>query len=270
MTVLQAVVLGFVQGLTEFLPVSSSGHLVLAQHLLRVQDPEILSIDIFVHLGTLISLAAVLWKDLRDIVVGVWEAIPAMRFAESYRARMPFRTGVILLAGSIPAGIVGLLFHRQILGAFTDPKLVSMNFAITGLMLFLTRFARPNPGKKLGIPGALVIGLGEALSIFPGISRTGSTVSIGMYLRMAPEQAAKLSFLLAVPAIAGGALVELRFSLLQKTNAEFVPMIAGMLVSAATGYLVIKWMLKVTEKGRFSLFSFYCLAVGIMGIIFIS
>jgi undecaprenyl-diphosphatase len=266
---LEALVLGLVQGLTEFLPVSSSGHLVLAQHLLHVRDPEILSFDIFVHLGTIISLAVVLWKDFRDILAAVWEALSQFQFARSFRENLPFRTGVILAVGSIPAGVVGILFHQQIRNAFTDPKLVSMNFAVTGLMLFLTRLARPANEKKMGILGALAVGFGQAFAILPGISRTGVTMSIAMYLRMAPVKAARLSFLLAVPAIAGGAIVESRFYTAGGMTTGVLPILAGTAVAAVTGYLVIKMMLKITEKGKFSLFSFYCLAVGLFGIIFI-
>ncbi len=262
--------MGIVQGLTEFIPVSSSGHLVLAQHLLHVQDPEILSFDIFVHLGTLISLAAVLWRDIRDIAVGVLQSVPGFRFAQAYRSNEQFRTGVMLCIGSVPAGIVGILFHRQIVGAFGDPKLVAMNFAITGLLLWLTRFSRPKPGQILGITGALLVGLGEACSIFPGISRTGITTSIALYLKTTPDRAARFSFLLAVPAIAGGAILEMQFTLLDKIRTEMLPIVAGTLASALTGYLVIKWMFKVLERGKFSLFSFYCLAVSLFGILFIS
>jgi len=262
--------MGFIQGLTEFLPVSSSGHLVLVQHLLHVQDPEILSFDIFVHLGTLISLVAVLWKDIRDILLGIWQSVPGFRFAEAYRADGPLRTGFIVCVGSIPAGIVGVLFRRQIMGAFTDPKLVAMNFAITGLLLWLTRFSRPKPDRAMGIPGALLVGLGEACSIFPGISRTGITTSIALYLRTTPDRAARLSFLMAIPAIAGGAILELQYTLLERLRTEFIPIAAGTFVAALTGYLVITWMFKIMKKGKFSLFSFYCLAVSLFGILFIS
>jgi undecaprenyl-diphosphatase len=115
----------------------------------------------------------------------------------------------------------------------------------------------------------LAVGLGQAFAILPGISRTGSTMSIAMYLRMAPVQAARLSFLLAVPAIAGGAIVESRFYTMEGMTAGVLPILAGTAVSAVIGYLVIKMMLRITEEGKFSLFSYYCLAVGLFGIIFI-
>ncbi len=269
MTVFEAIVLGLVQGLTEFLPISSSGHLVLAQHLLHVREPQILSFDMYVHLGTLVSLAVVLWKDFRDMAASVWAAVSTFEFMDPYRSSLPFRKAVILVLGSIPAGIVGILFHQQIKDAFTDPKLVSMNLAVTGLVLWLTRFARPSAEKKLGAPGAFTVGLGEAFSILPGISRTGVTMSVAMYLRMAPVEAAHLSFLLAVPAIAGGAIVESGFYVTERSGTGIGPIIAGTTVAAVTGYLVIKMMLRIREKGKFSLFSFYCLGVGLLGILFI-
>ncbi len=269
MSILEAVVLGFVQGFTEFLPVSSSGHLVLAQHLMQIQKPEVFTFDIFVHFGTLLSIVLVFWKDIREILKSLWASLSRFEVRKPYRDDEPFRLGIILLVGTIPAALVGLLFRYQIREAFTDPKLVSMNLVITGLILFLTRLSRPVEGKKLGMFGAAVVGLGQALAILPGISRTGTTMSTAMYLGITPMKAARLSFLLAVPVIGGAAIVETKFFLQEGMTVGVFPIVAGTIVSAITGYIAIKMLLRITEKGEFSLFSFYCLAVGLIGIIFI-
>ncbi|MEK6756491.1 MAG: undecaprenyl-diphosphate phosphatase, partial [Bacteroidota bacterium] len=124
MSALQAIFLGLIQGLTEFLPVSSSGHLVLGQHLLKVQDPEVLSFDVYVHFGTLISVCVIFWKDILEIVRATWKALISLNFKESYNTVEHFRLGIAILVGSIPAAFVGLQFREQIEAAFSDPKLV--------------------------------------------------------------------------------------------------------------------------------------------------
>ncbi len=269
MNVLEAVVLGFVQGFTEFLPVSSSGHLVLAQHLFHIQRPEIFSFDVYVHVGTLISIIVVLWEEIRAITKGVLGSLAKMDLARSYQEDDWFRLGIVLLVGTIPAGIIGVLFRYQVRDAFTDPKLVSMNLVISGFILFLTRFSRPLQEKKLGLVGAFVVGLGQALAVLPGISRTGSTISTAMYLRMTPLRAARLSFLLSLPVIVGAAVIETGYFLREGSSVGFLPVFAGTITSAVTGYIAIRLLLRITEKGQFSVFSFYCLAIGTIGILFI-
>jgi len=269
LSLFHAVLLAILQGFTEFLPVSSSGHLVLAQELLNLHDPQMLIFDVFVHFGTLISVIFIFWKDLLEILRSFAKAFTAVKLKRDYEKTEHFRLGVAIIIGSIPAGIIGLLYRHEIEAAFTDPKLVAMNLVITGLILFLTRLAKPIKGKKVGLVAAFIIGLAQAVAILPGISRSGSTMSTALYLKISPMLAARFSFLLSVPVIAGAALLE-GYKLFKNGNTlGTMPLVVGTAVSAIAGYFAIKMLLKIMEKGKFSWFSFYCLTIGILGILFI-
>jgi undecaprenyl-diphosphatase len=269
LSVLNAVLLAILQGFTEFLPVSSTGHLVLAQELLNLHDPQMIIFDVFVHFGTLISVVFVFWKDILEITRSFIKAFATMKLKEEYKKTEYFRLGAAIIIGSIPAGILGLLCRRQIEASFTDPKLVAMNLVITGLILFLTRLSKPVAGKKIGIVSAIIIGLAQAVAILPGISRSGSTMSTALYLKISPVRAARFSFLLSVPVIAGASLLEGLEMFKYGSTIGLAPLVVGTAVSAIAGYFAIKALLKIMEKGKFSWFSFYCLIVGILGILFI-
>jgi len=269
-TILQAVLLGIVQGFTEFLPVSSSGHLVLTQHLLNVNNPEIFSFDVYVHFGTLMSIFVVFWKDAYGILVALWQSLKTMQFKKAFEQDEQFRLGVAIIVGTIPAAIIGLLFRDQVKDAFSDPKLVSMNLVVTGLLLFLTRLAKPKAHKKINIASAALVGIAQAFAILPGISRSGTTMSTAIYLRITAVQAARFSFLLAIPTIGGAAFLETRHLLKEGVGIGIGPLIAGTLMAALSGYFAIRILMRIMERGKFSLFAFYCLAVGVLGIIFIS
>ncbi|MCX6120680.1 MAG: undecaprenyl-diphosphate phosphatase [Ignavibacteriales bacterium] len=269
MSVINAVLLAILQGFTEFLPVSSSGHLVLVQELLNLHDPQMIIFDVFVHFGTLISVVFVFWKDLLEILRSFVKALSAVKLKKDYEKTEHFLLGVAIIIGSIPAGIIGLLYRHQIEAAFTDPKLVAMNLVITGLILFLTRLSKPIQGKKVGLVAAFIIGIAQAVAILPGISRSGSTMSTALYLKISPMLAARFSFLLSVPVIAGAALLEGHKLFKYGNTLGTMPLVVGTMVSAIAGYFAIKVLLKIMEKGKFSWFSVYCLAIGILGILFI-
>jgi undecaprenyl-diphosphatase len=269
LSIFETILLAILQGFTEFLPVSSSGHLVLMQELLNLHDPQMIIFDVFVHFGTLLSVVFVFWKDLLEILQSFIRAFTAMKLKREYEKTEHFRLGIAIIAGTIPAGIIGLLYRHQIEAAFTDPKLVAMNLVITGLILFLTRLAKPVKGKKIGILSAIFIGIAQAVAILPGISRSGSTMSTALYLKISPVQAARFSFLLSVPVIAGAAVLEGSKLFRYGNTLGIMPLILGTAVSAIAGYFAIKVLLKIMEKGKFSWFSFYCLAIGILGILFI-
>jgi len=266
---IDAVLLAILQGLTEFLPVSSSGHLVLAQQLLKLNNPQMLTFDVFVHFGTLISVTVIFWKDIVELIKSMLRAVISMRLKDEYRKTDHFRQSVAIIVGSIPAGIIGLMYRHQIEDAFTDPKLVAMNLVITGLILFLTRLAKPIEGKKIGVISAFIIGIAQAVAILPGISRSGSTISTAIYLRNSPVQAARFSFLLSVPVIAGAALLEGYKYFKNGSDIQFLIILIGTTVSAIAGYAAIKLLLRLVEKGKFVFFAFYCLLIGIIGIVFI-
>jgi undecaprenyl-diphosphatase len=269
LSIIDAVLLAILQGFTEFLPVSSSGHLVLMQELLNLHDPQMIIFDVFVHFGTLISVVFVFWKDLLEILQSFVKAFTAVRLKKEYEKTEYFQLGIAIIIGSIPAGIIGLLYRHQIEAAFTDPKLVAMNLVITGLILFLTRLSKPIQGKKVGLAAAFIIGIAQAVAILPGISRSGSTMSTALYLKISPMLAARFSFLLSVPVIAGAALLEGYKLFKYGGTLGTLPFVVGTAVSAIAGYFAIKVLLKIMEKGKFSWFAFYCLTIGILGILFI-
>ena len=274
MTLLQSFILGLVQGLTEFLPVSSSGHLVLVEHLLKVPTSTDITFEVFVHFGTLVSVLLVFWNDVvlitRSVLQGIFSP-SSMR--ELYRTSEHFRFGILILFASIPAAYVGLTFEDRLSHAFADPKLVAVMLILTGLVLFLTRLKRPvkePEGKKIGWVKALLIGIAQSVAIIPGISRSGSTISAAIYLGVTPVQAARFSFLLSLPAVGGATLLKTK----EMIEIGVVPdgilqLLVGTLVAFASGYLAIKFLLKVLERGRLSWFAFYCLAAGVLGILFI-
>lgn len=269
MSTLQAIFLGLVQGLTEFLPISSSGHLALGQNLLRVNDPSVLSFDVYVHFGTLISVCVIFWRDILEIIRSTWSALVSWRFREAYRTVDHVRLGVAILVGSIPAAVVGLMFRRAIEDAFSDPKQVAVNLVLTGLILFLTRLARSSEGRKLGLVTGFIVGIAQAVAILPGISRSGTTMSTALFLGFSPALAARFSFLLSIPVIAGAALLESKTVVTRGLETGFAPVVLGMISATVTGYIAIKLLLRVMENGRFSWFAFYCLALGVVGILFI-
>jgi len=270
MTILQALVLGLLQGLTEFLPVSSSGHLVLGQYLLEVKNPEMLSFDVFVHFGTLISVCIIFRKDIGQIILSLWNAVRTNSLRTAYDTNEYVRLGLAIVVASIPAAVIGLMYRDQIAEAFRDPKLVSVNLVVTGLLLFLTRFPKAVEGKRIGLVTGFIIGIAQSVAILPGISRSGSTISTALYLRLSPRLAARFSFLLSIPVIAGAALLESKTVIRQGMEMGFGPFIVGMLAAALMGYVAIKILLRIIESGRFSWFAFYCFAIGIAGLLVVS
>lgn len=271
MTILQAVILGIVQGLTEFLPVSSSGHLVLVEHLLGVPVTDDITFEVFVHFGTLLSVVVVLGKDIVEMSKSFLEAVMAIHLTKKhYQENEYFRLGVYILLASIPAAVVGIRYEDEISAAFTDPKLVAVMLIFTGLILYLTRLSRPAEPKNIGLFQALLVGVAQAIAIIPGISRSGSTMSMAIYLRVTPIQAARFSFLLSVPVIAGATLLKTKDLVSGGfTPGYMVPILVGTMVAFLSGYVAIKFFFRIIEKGRFSFFSYYCLVVGTLGIMFI-
>lgn len=266
---MNAVLLAILQGFTEFLPISSTGHLVFAQQLLRIRDPQIMTFDIFVHFGTLLSVVMIYWKDLLQMIKAFFNTLANFILNKENKSSEDFNLGIYIIIGSIPAGLVGIIFHDQIEEAFTDPKLVAMNLVVTGLVLFLTRLVKSKQEKKIGIISSFFIGCAQAVAILPGISRSGLTMSVALYFKTPPVQAARFSFLLSVPVIAGAAMLEGIDLLKNGTSFEFMQLFIGVFVSAAAGFFAIKLLLRIMERGKFNLFAFYCLIVGILGIIFI-
>jgi len=250
---LEAAWLAAVQGLTEFLPVSSSGHLVILQGVMRVPRQGI-AFEVVVHLGTLVAVLAVYGRDILGLLAG------AVR-----RERASLRMLGLLALGSVPAGTAGVLLGDQVKSLFDSPLTASAMLLVTGGLLFATRWARPGT-RRPGAASAVVIGLAQAAALLPGISRSGSTISSGLFRGLEREEAARFSFLLSVPAIAGAGILELR----GLDSAELgMHLPVGFVVAAVTGYSALRLLLRFVRRGRLHLFSWYCWAAGIAGILLI-
>lgn len=290
MTYIQAVILGLVQGLTEFLPVSSSGHLAILKYIFNISDIGI-TFDIFLHVGTLIAVFVVYYKDIGRLIknfvfmIGcifynlyAWIRNLSIRYDED---KIPYKKVVsnfykrfVLLAivSTIPVGIVGILFEDYIEKVSAGLLIPGICLLITGVVLLLAE-ALPG-GKKnarnMSYKNAVFIGVCQACAVFPGISRSGSTISASLMAGLDRSFAVKYSFILSIPAILGAALVSCldiaTGEVVVATN-EIGMYAVGMIVAAVVGFIAIKVTLAVVKKRKFKWFSLYCFAVGIFAIV---
>ena len=249
MTLVDAIILGSIQGITEFLPISSSGHLVIAQSLLGLKLPGNI-IEVVTHLGTLFSVIIVFRKDI-------------IKYFFDFKNPLTKKYLLCLFIGTIPALIIGLSAKSFILLFFESIKMVSFSLIFTGVILFLSR-KRNNKKSKINYKNSLLIGISQALAIIPGISRSGITISTGLLLGMNAKDTARFSFLLAIPAISGAGLITAIDMLDQPVLISFNIMFAALASSFVVGYLSLKWFLRILENGKLHFFGFYCIAIGLI------
>ena len=271
MTLLQAVFLGLIQGLTEFLPVSSSGHLVLAETIFRIPFSGNIAFAVFVHFGTFLSLLTFFRAEVLKMLISVAIATRRPRFIlQLYRDNEYFRLAVLILLGSIPAAIVGFSFKEEVEEFFSDPKLVAVMLMITGFVLMWTRKAKPKEGRDVKLGSSLLIGIAQAAAIIPGISRAGTTISTGLFLGVSQANSARFSFLLALPVIFGATAMKVGEMIAELPPSEVLFSYIGGTTSAyVSGLIAIKVLLEILKKGKFSWFAYYCYVVGAAGILFI-
>jgi len=257
---IQALWLGVIQGLTEFLPVSSSGHLVLAQKLLGLKEPALL-FDVSVHVGTLLAVVVYFWPDLWSMVRGLW--------ARDQQGRQGRRLLWLVVAGSVPTALLGLFLKDWFEAMFASTAAVGVALVITGGLLLATRWLPPGDRglERTGAGRAFLVGLAQGLAITPGISRSGSTISVGLMLGLERRLAAHFSFVLSVPAILGALLLQL-LHLDAARQVALAPLLVGAAASALTGYLALRFLLRVVQRGKLHLFAPYCLLLGIAALLF--
>lgn len=258
--ILQAIILGIIQGLTEWLPVSSSGHLALVQLAMDLQVPVFY--DAVLHLGTLTGVFAIYRRD----IVGIVKSI----FGHDRAAEGPYPQGRrmlwLVIIGTVPTAAIGLAFRSFFEYSFYDPLSIGAGFIITGAFLLVTLLLKAG-SKRLGQADAVLIGVGQGLSIFSSISRSGATVAAGMFKGVEREQLVRYSFVLSIPAIVGAAAVDVA-SAGEQQMAELYSIgiesyIAGAAISAIVGYASIRVLIRAVAGGKFYLFAFYCFAIGI-------
>ncbi|MFW5995723.1 MAG: undecaprenyl-diphosphate phosphatase [Halanaerobiaceae bacterium] len=249
MEIIKAVILGTIQGLTEFLPVSSSGHLVISQTLLGL-DPGQLTLNVFLHFGTLLPIFIIFWQDIRDIIL----------------LKKEKRTlTLLIIIGTLPAGLLGVTLKNYISLLYASTMTTGYMLLITGSLLFL---AEKIPAEEKDLTSfrplnALLVGFFQALAILPGISRSGSTIVGALLQKLNREDAARFSFLLSIPVILGAGVLEAGEILVHGTKGtSYSAILSGTLMAAISGYLAIKFLLHILKKGSLIVFSIYCWSLG--------
>ena len=259
MNILEIILLGIIQGLTEFFPVSSSGHLVLFQNLFGLKEPQILA-DVFLHVGTVISLLVFLRRELRDLLFGLF------RFLKDPKNTIhdpQLRLIFFLILASIPTACIGYFFHDFFVSLFASLRAVGVALLLTGGFLFSTRYTRERKQESFFHP--ILIGFLQGLAIVPGFSRSGLTIGGALHLGWKRGNAARFSFLLSIPAILGAAAFELKN--VELGSLPWPLLIVGTLVSAATGFLALVYLVRVINRGKFFVFSYYCFLAGIAALV---
>ncbi len=266
MTWWEAALLGLVQGLTEFLPVSSSGHLVLGQYVLGLDTEADVTFEVFVHFGTVLSILTVYWRRVGRLVTETLGALAQpSTLARSYRERDEFRLGLFILLTMIPTGLVYVLFKDALEAAFGDPRLVCGMLLVTGVLLLLT-LLRKNPDGPLTPLKALVIGVAQSAAMIPGISRSGATICTALYQNVRPGLAADFSFLMLLPVVLGATLLKALELAGSPVVVDLVPLAVGTLVAYASGVAAIRLMIDFVKRGKLQYFAYYCFLVGGLGL----
>ncbi len=259
MSLIEAIILGIVQGLTEFLPISSSGHIELGKAILGVKNADDLAFTIIVHGATVLSIIVVFYKDLlqlfRSFIGFKWDA------DNQYLAK--------LALSMIPVGLVGVLLEDY-LAAFFSGRIALVGFCLilTGFILFLTTLERANP-REVTFKDALLIGLAQAAAVLPGISRSGSTISVALALGIDKEKATRFSFLMVLAPILGATILKFRdlSAATTASDTSLLPYIAGFIAAFVSGVIACNWMLALVKRGKIVYFSVYCFIVGLIAII---
>ncbi|MFN1834402.1 undecaprenyl-diphosphate phosphatase [Balneola sp. MJW-20] len=265
MDLLQSFLLGLLQGITEFLPISSSGHLALGKYLLGGELEGGITFEVVVHFGTLCSIIIYYREALSNLIKA---GLAFIRRPKEMSSDPQVKLIGLIVLSMIPALIVGLTLQDAVEGIFMDPFLVSVMLIVTGFILFLTRFADPKEGE-IGWGKSLLIGIAQSFAMIPGISRSGSTISTALYLGISREKAANFSFLMVIPVIAGAMLLQiLELSEVGINNAQIGSLVVGFVTAFVSGYYALKYLIIILMKKGFHYFAWYCWAVGIFGLIY--
>ncbi len=258
----QALILGIIQGLTEYLPVSSSGHLEIGNAILGVELEENLTFDVMLHVATVLSTLVVLWSEIDWITRGLFK----------FKMNNETKYFLNIVVSMIPVGIVGVLFKDQIEGFFKgNLLLVGCCLMFTAVLLTFTYFAKPRQKERISWLDALIIGIAQAIAVLPGVSRSGSTIATGLLLGNKKEKLAQFSFLMVIPPILGQALLSsLKFIKGEEAfgGVGAMPMLIGFVAAFVFGCIACKWMINIVKKGKLVYFGIYCAIVGSIAIVY--
>lgn len=259
---IQALILGIIQGLTEYLPVSSSGHLAIGQALFGMQDGEDnLMFTVAVHVATVLSTIVILWSEIDWILKGLFKF--EMNAATKYALN--------IVVSMIPVGIVGVFFKDQVKAVFGSGLLVvGCCLLITAALLTFSYYAKPRQKEHISMKDAFVIGLAQAVAVLPGVSRSGSTIATGLLLGNKKESMAQFSFLMVIPPILGEALLDVLKAVKGEAvmgGIDTLPLVIGFVAAFLSGCVACKWMINIVKKGKLIYFGIYCAIVGVVTIV---
>lgn len=265
MTYIQSAILGIVQGVAEFLPISSSGHLTLFQHFFGMQEPDQLY-NILLHFATLVAVCLYYWQDIRDMILEFFRGAAALVSREGGQEPPPPARRLVLLVivGTLPLFLV-LPIQDQVEALGSNPIFVSCVLLVTGVILFAAdRMAKGHKtAKNATILDALLVGAAQAVATLPGLSRSGSTIAAGMALGFDRKFAVRYSFLLSLPAVLGATLIKVLHAVGDGIDTALLPKyLVGMVLSGVVGYFSIKLVNLLSDKGKFGAFAYYCWAAG--------
>lgn len=267
MSYIEAVVLGLVQGLAEFLPISSSGHLALLQQWFGIKEDSVLLFAVLLHVGTLISVFFVYWKDIWELIVELFLTVKDLCTGKGLRLeeRPVRKLGVMIIVATIPTGIIGLLFNDFFNGLYNSVIPIGTGLIITGFLLLIAeRTGHSSRGiKQMNYRNALFIGTIQGIAIWPGISRSGSTLFGSLMCNLDRKFAVKFVFLISIPSILGSAILEAPDAIKSgMAGTDMGPVIVGMAVAAISGFVAIKTMIKIVSDKKLSYFSYYVWVLG--------
>ncbi len=258
----EALVLGLIQGLTEYLPVSSSGHLTIGAALFGINGEENLAFTIMVHVATVLSTLVILWKEIDWIFKGLFK----------FKMNEETKYFLNIIVSMIPVGIVGVFFKDKVEEVFGSGLLiVGCMLIVTALLLTFSYYARPRQKERISLADAFIIGLAQAIAVLPGLSRSGSTIATGLMLGNKKEKLAQFSFLMVIPPILGEALLDVIKAVKGEEafgNIDALPLIVGFVAAFVSGCLACKWMINIVKKGKLVYFGIYCAIAGAATIIF--
>ena len=270
MDIEQTIFLGIIQGLTEFLPISSSGHLVIFQHLIGLKNPEVL-LDISLHIGTLLAVLIFFRADIKMMIyegIGLIGTVFRKQNPSSKIQQFPYAALILwIVIGTIPTALIGILFSSYFQKMFGSTFFVGFMLIVTGAILGASRFIPDYFTKKsnVGLIVSLGIGIAQGAAIIPGISRSGATIVCGLFCGLKRELAGRFSFLLSIPAIIGATI--LKFDITEITEIGFIPFFTGIFVSFLVGLIALKITMNMVKKGNLYYFSPYCFLAGIVTIL---
>ncbi len=269
MEYIESFIIGILQGITEFLPISSSGHIVMAQAILGDELEMGMTMNIITHFGTLFSIIIYFHKELRELVISFFEILkqPIQKF-KRWDEDEKLRFNVYILVSMIPAGVAGFTIRGPLDSAFSNPIGVSIMLLLTGFLLFATKFFGMGE-QKLTLKNTFLIGCAQALALIPGVSRSGTTIAAAVFLNINRNDIAQFTFIMMLPVVAGATLVEMMGLTSDATTADMIPhLIIGFFASLVSGYYALKYLIILFKSKGIHYFAYYCWAVGLLGIIY--